>query len=62
VTTPAVLAWRPQGMPAVLEAFVASVQNLVEGSHDSEWSPLTPESALHGLLAVTVAPPVPHPN
>jgi hypothetical protein len=32
VTTPAVLAWRPQGMPAVLEAFVASVQNLVQAA------------------------------
>ncbi|KOC30619.1 LysR family transcriptional regulator [Comamonas testosteroni] len=32
VSTPAVLAWRSQGMPAVLEAFVASVQNLVQAA------------------------------
>ena len=32
VNTPAVQAWRPQGMPAVLEAFVASVRCLVEAA------------------------------
>ena len=32
VSTPAVLAWRSQGMPAVLEAFVASVQSLVQAA------------------------------